>query len=174
MNKSTILWLVVIILIASAFIFSGKEEAPAEIKNSDAMMEDKKTDDSMMMEEDKMDGGDAMMEKAPEGSMMSSQGTYEVYSPEKVSAAGDDKIVLFFKATWCPTCRALDGNIKSNATSIPDDVTILEVDYDKNPELKQKYGVRTQHTLVQVDSSGNMVHSWLGSPTLSNLVSQIK
>jgi hypothetical protein len=53
-------------------------------------------------------------------------------------------------------------------------VTILEVDYDKYGELKQKYGVTMQHTLVQVDAAGNQIMKWSGGATLEDVVKNIK
>jgi thiol-disulfide isomerase/thioredoxin len=102
------------------------------------------------------------------------EGSYEPYAPEKLAMAADGDVVLFFRASWCPTCRALDANIRSNLGGIPDGVTILDVDYDTATELKQKYGVTYQHTLVQVDAEGNMIARWTGSPTLATLLAQVQ
>lgn len=102
------------------------------------------------------------------------QGSYEVYSDEKISKATSGKVILFFRASWCPTCRALDSDIKSNLMNIPEGVTVLDVDYDKSSVLKQKYGVTYQHTLVQVDSKGNMIEKWSGGSTLAELLTHIK
>lgn len=102
-------------------------------------------------------------------------GSYEIYSPEKISEKSKtSRVVLFFNATWCPTCRALDKNIKANLSAIPGDITILSVDYDTYKDLKQKYGVTYQHTLVQVDGEGNMLKKWSGSSNLSKLVQEVK
>ena len=101
-------------------------------------------------------------------------GTYEVYSPEKIAWAKDKKVILFFKASWCPTCRSVDKDIKANLENIPSDVAILEVDYDNSQELKQKYGVTYQHTFVQVDENGGKLAKWSGSPTLSSLLKEEK
>jgi len=100
-------------------------------------------------------------------------GTYEVYTSEKVSTSGDNNVVLFFKADWCPSCRALDSDIKSNLSEIPSDVIILEVNYDTETELKKKYGVTTQHTLVQVNSNGDLVQKWSGGNRLETVISKI-
>lgn len=135
-----------------------KEEMDAMEKDK-AMMDDKK-----MMEEEKMEDG-AMMKKA---------GTYEAYVPEKLARASTGDVVLFFRASWCPTCRALDADIKTNASSIREGVTILDVNYDDSTALKQKYGVTYQHTLVQVDAAGNQIAKWTGSPTLAALLTNIK
>ena len=114
------------------------------------------------------------MEKAPEGTMMST-GSYEAYSPDLVApaaAAGD--VVLFFRASWCPTCRALDADIKANLGKIPKGVTIFDVNYDNSTALKQKHGVTYQHTLVQVDAEGNQIAKWSSTPTLAELLTKIK
>jgi thiol-disulfide isomerase/thioredoxin len=101
-------------------------------------------------------------------------GSYESYSSEKLAFAETGNVVLFFRASWCPTCRALDKDIKENVGAIPADLKILDVDYDNSQALKQKYGVTIQHTLVQVDKDGNMINKWSGSPTLLSLVSEVK
>lgn len=101
-------------------------------------------------------------------------GFYGAYSPDKLALAETGKVVLFFRASWCPTCRALDKDIRANLENIPKDVVILDVDYDNSTALKQKYGVTYQHTLVQVDVSGNQIAKWTGSPTLSDLLLAIK
>lgn len=153
--------------------------------NKDAMMmEQKDGEEKMMMEKQAMEQkqmeGDTMMQKndgammQKDNAMMASKGSYEVYGPEKLSMAQDGKVVLFFKASWCPTCRALDADIKANMTAIPGGVTILEVDYDASGDLKKKYGVTMQHTLVQVDSSGNLISKWSGGNTLAAIVEKIK
>ncbi len=101
-------------------------------------------------------------------------GVYEVYSPEKIARAAAGDVVLFFKADWCPTCRAVDADITENRLNIPGGLNILKVDYDNSTELKKKYGVTYQHTFVQVDAQGNMVKKWSGSETLLALVSKVQ
>ncbi len=103
-----------------------------------------------------------------------SAGSYEEYDQSKVSRAENGKVVLFFRALWCPTCVGLDNNIKAHLKDIPKDVTILYVDYDNSSALKQKYLVTTQHTLVQVDKDGTLIKKWRGSPTLDNLTAEIQ
>ncbi len=110
---------------------------------------------------------------ALELSNLKNVGSYEVYLPEKISLSENKKIILFFHAGWCPTCRALDKNINKNLTKIPDDVVILKVDYDKESELKKKYNVTIQHTLVVVDSNGNIIKKWSGGLTIDTIISQL-
>jgi thiol-disulfide isomerase/thioredoxin len=83
-------------------------------------------------------------------------------------------IVLNFSASWCPSCRALKSNIEENMNNIPSDLTIVYVDYDNSTDLKRKYGVTRQHTLVQVDSQGGLVDKWSGGTTLDSIVSRVQ
>lgn len=96
---------------------------------------------------------------------------YVDYDKEKLAEAGEDtSIVLFFKAEWCSSCSALDRDIKQNGDQIPEDVLIMTVDFDTATDLKKKYNVRQQHTLVQVDSQGEEVKTWVLSPTLADIL----
>lgn len=101
-------------------------------------------------------------------------GSYEIYSPEKLMLAESGKVVLFFHAPWCPTCRAANTDINKNLSQIPQSVHILKTDYDSNTTLKQKYGVTYQHTFVQVDSGGSLIKKWSRSDTLSKILENIE
>lgn len=109
-------------------------------------------------------------------SVMSTEtkGSFETYDLEKLALADSGDVVLFFHASWCPTCRSLASNITENIASIPLNTHILKVDYDSETKLKQKYGVTYQHTLVQVDSQGNLIKKWTGSPSLASLLSEVQ
>lgn len=138
------------------------------MKEKEAMMKADTAETDSMMKKDEtsmMDKGDTMMKA----------GSYESYAPEKVTlASATHDVVLFFRASWCPTCRAVDADIKANISKIPGSLAILDVDYDNSASLKQKYGVTYQHTFVQVDKDGNLIKKWSGSPTLAALVAEVK
>ena len=188
-NKIIIGIIVVLIIVVGYFMLmtDSPQQAVTETTNSEqdmiegeAMMEEEdgemmESEDAMMKKDDAMIEGDSMMEGEAmmESGASASAGTYSTYSPDKLALANSGDVVLFFKASWCPTCRALDADIKKNLGDIPSDVTILEVDYDSATALKQKYGVTTQHTLVQVDASGNLVTKWSGGNTLTSLTEKI-
>jgi len=61
-----------------------------------------------------------------------------------------------------------------NEGNIPENLTILKVDYDSATDLKKKYAVTTQHTLVQVDQGGNLIKKWSGSPSLQSFVKNVQ
>jgi len=174
MNKNTGIIVGVIallVIIVGVYAYMGDKD--------DTMIE-KKMDDSTMMkkEGDTMMKDDVMMKKDEAGMMdkgdVMMKGSYEAYSSEKIARAETGDVVLFFHASWCPSCRGLNSDIEANVGSIPKGVSILKTDYDKETELKKKYGVTYQHTLVQVDKDGNLIKKWSGSPKLSSLVSEIQ
>jgi len=138
----------------------------AMMEQSDAMMAS--TSDSMMKDDKK---GDAMMD---DGDSMMSKGTYEAYASEKLAKANSGSVVLFFRASWCPSCKSVDADIRAHISAIPSNLTILDVDYDNSTALKQKYGVTYQHTFVQVKADGTLIKKWSGSPTLISLVAEVQ
>jgi len=83
--------------------------------------------------------------------------------------AGRNRVVYFFAAAWCPTCRETYRDIKANAKDIPGDLTIVVVDYDKAPELKAKYGVTYQHTFVSLGPKGEKLKVWSGSVKVGDI-----
>ncbi len=197
MNKNTgiiigVIALVVIVGGIYASTNSKKDVMMAKEKMEQQAMEDKKmAEEKAMMEKKAMEEKDVMMKadttktdsmmKKDETSMMEKAdtmmkaGSYEAYSSEKVIlASATHDVVLFFRASWCPTCIAVDKDIKANLGKIPASLSILYVNYDNSSDLKKKYGVTYQHTFVQVDKDGNMIKKWSGSPTLSKLVSEVK
>jgi thiol-disulfide isomerase/thioredoxin len=85
-------------------------------------------------------------------------GAYTDYSEEAFNQT-EGRRILFFHAAWCPQCRALDASIHEN--TVPDGVTIFKTDYDTSQELRQKYGVTIQTSLVEVDADGNEVQKFV-------------
>lgn len=89
------------------------------------------------------------------------------------------KIVLFFYADWCPTCRPVDTELKNRLSEIPDGIEIYRINYNDSEtdaqerDLAKKFGVTYQHTFVQVDKNGNEITKWNGGG-LDNLLSKIK
>jgi thiol-disulfide isomerase/thioredoxin len=187
MNKTTgiiIGALAVVAIGGIAYSSMGTKDSMMNKEMSETMMKD----DMAMMDPNGMEKGDMkmmddtamvkddmkMMDDGAESDTAMMKGSYEAYSPEKISRAESGDVVLFFHASWCPSCRSLSKNIEENMTAIPDGVSILKVDYDKESDLKKKYEVTNQHTLVQVDANGNLIKKWSGSSKLMNLVAEIQ
>lgn len=101
------------------------------------------------------------------------QPAYVTYSPSVIETTTGTRL-LFFTAPWSPECQLLDESIK--AGPIPDGVTIIAVDYDSSPELRQQYGVVMQSTVVKIDADGNKVDSFVAynDPTLSRVLTELQ
>jgi thioredoxin 1 len=90
---------------------------------------------------------------------------YVEYTQKAYDEAASMKRVLFFAASWCPTCRAADKDFNANLDKIPGDVVILKTDYDTQTALKTKYGITRQHTFVYVNAKGEALKKWSGGAT---------
>ncbi|WP_353828743.1 thioredoxin family protein [Agromyces sp. SYSU T0242] len=99
---------------------------------------------------------DALDDAADDAADAVAAGAYLDYEDGLIEATPGDK-VLFFHATWCPNCRALDEQLR--AEGAPDGLTVFKVDYDSRTDLRQKYGVTMQTTVVYVDDAGEKLSS---------------
>ena len=94
---------------------------------------------------------------------------YQEYTPElEDKYKGSQKFVLFFHADWCPTCRVLEKKIKENLTSLATAI-ILETNYDREVEVKKKYKVRVQSTVVFFNADGSIEKTKV-NPRLQELI----
>jgi len=128
----------IILLIISLPVFSGgqSEESP----KMEAMMMEASTD----VEEKAQ--GPFIEFKDLEHSMM---------------LAESKPTVLFFNASWCPSCKSARENFEANAIDFTD-INLVLVDYDHSADLQKKYGVTYQHTFVQIASDGEALVKWNG------------
>ncbi len=144
-----------------------KDEMSAGSVDDSAMKKDEMKADEMM--KDTVDGA------KPAPAAASASGQYVPYTTSAVATyAAQGDVVLFFRASWCPSCRALDADITKNIERGPAGLTILDVDYDTATALRQQYGVTTQHTLVQVAADGTLIKKWRGGSTLASVVAQVE
>ena len=191
-GNATLIAIIVLAVAAGGYVFlssSNPEDAAvatntaAPAAETDAaMQEDKMADDKDHMSDDAMmddKADDAMMKDEADGAMMKDEaetvtlppapaaqeltaGTFTTYSDDKLALAEDGDVFVFFSADWCGKCQALEKDLNDNLSSIPGDVHILEANFDRDTDLKVKYGVNKQHTIVQVDANGNEVRKLPG------------
>ena len=93
---------------------------------------------------------------------------YVIFSPTVLAETSDTRRVLYFYASWCPTCRPADASFGKNQAQIPEDVVVIRVNYNdtdtdsSEKELAKQYGITYQHTFVQIDAQGNEITKWNG------------
>lgn len=174
----TIAAIITIIAVALGLIIYFASANSSNSNENNSMMQDKNTNEAMvddeerMMEDDTNTNSDAMikddedaMEKDDStntNSVSAAPGQYIDYTPAAFASASNEKRVLFFHATWCPTCKAANEAFTSRLDEIPSGVVILKTDYDSQTALKNKYDITYQHTFVQVDAEGNELAKWNG------------
>jgi thiol-disulfide isomerase/thioredoxin len=95
-------------------------------------------------------------------------GAYVNYSPGIIASTSGTKL-LFFHAPWCPQCQALEKDIQS--TALPDNLTIIKVDYDTQNDLRVKYGVTLQTTIVKISNNGDLIKKFVAysEPSFANI-----
>ena len=100
------------------------------------------------------------------------EGEYLDYEDGVIEATAGPK-ALFFHASWCPKCRALDEDLL--AEGAPPGLTVFKVDFDSRTDLRQRYGVTLQTTIVFVDDAGEMISSVVlyDDPSVESLVAAI-
>jgi thiol-disulfide isomerase/thioredoxin len=165
MNRSTVIAILLVLFVALATVIYVYTQSNAErisTKNDNSLIE--KVDEST-------NDNNATDEKMPEKVTNTTAGKYIAYNS---AALTDGKNVIFFAASWCPSCRVLDNAINSEQKAIPENLTILKANYDSEVTLKQKYGVTYQHTLVQVDKEGNLIKKWSGGSTLTSILVEVQ
>ncbi len=175
--------LLLVTVLASTLILTGcswtkKPTTDTMMKKEDWMMQQDamQKDDAMMwtgmtgertkeqmeaMEKDHMMKKDEMMKDEMMKVEPASYIPYNELTAKSLLAAGKN-VVLFFHAWRCPTCKALDTELTTKLSTLPSNSIILKVDYDNSLDLKKKYGVTSQHTLVRVDKDMNLVAKQTG------------
>lgn len=66
------------------------------------------------------------------------EGTSENFSDEVTNSK--KPVLVDFNATWCPPCQALHPILEELAEE-RDDLRIVTVDIDENPDLAKQYGI---------------------------------
>jgi thiol-disulfide isomerase/thioredoxin len=166
--KNSIIISAILIVVAvvgfSAYTFSQNSS------KSESMM---KKDEAMMKKDDSAVEDKKMMSDKMAGSR------YVQYSKSALDSASGNRRVLFFYASWCPTCKPADASFTQNVSKIPEDVTLIRVNYSdpdtdqEEKDLAKKYTVTYQHTFVQIDGAGKEITKWNGGQ-MDELLSNIK
>lgn len=94
------------------------------------------------------------------------EGRYINYSDSEWEKNSGKIRVLFFHASWCPSCRKTESDILLNYKFLPENTVIFKVDYDISADLKKKYGIASQHTFVITDERGEILTIRNGGDTL--------
>lgn len=161
MNKKTLIILIVagVVALVGGFFLSSPQNTDRMEADNNLMVREETTD--VMIEEGAMVKDDKSTTNGDE-TMMRPESRYVAYNPNYLEMYQGKTKVLYFYATWCPTCKVVDKEINEKLESIPEDLVIIKTNYDTESDLKQKYGITYQHTFVLVDDQGNELDKWNG------------
>lgn len=176
-NPIIIVLIVVGILGIGVYTFSKNSSTSDSMMKKDSLNVPEQTEALEQGVMEKKEG--AMMEKTDDKMMKSGSARYVEYSKAALDGAVNNRRVLFFYASWCPTCKPTDTDLTTNSSKIPVDVTVIRVNYNdpetdqEEKDLAKKYGITYQHTFVQIDGQGKEVTKWNGGKT-EELLAKIK
>lgn len=168
MSKSLIIALSLSLLILSGCSQAEQEQASEEVVDVLQLEEDIQDEDTSDTQE--MESSEESEMSEEENAMeASSEAEYVAYSENALQEYQGKNKVIFFHAAWCTTCRALDAELSENISQLPEGTVVMKADYDSETDLRQKYGVNLQHTLVFVDDEGNQTKNNLIGANLEGL-----
>ncbi len=78
-------------------------------------------------------------------------------------------VLVDFWAEWCGPCRALGPSVDALAVEKGEQLKVVKVNIDDNPNAPTKYGVRSIPTLL-IFKDGQVVAQTVGSMAKSDLV----
>lgn len=82
-------------------------------------------------------------------------------------------VLVDFWAEWCGPCRMMEPVLEEIAGEMADQVRVLKLNVDDNPETTQKYGVVSIPTLLLVQG-GEVKKSWIGAQPKARIVKDLK
>lgn len=62
--------------------------------------------------------------------------------------SGETPVLVDFSAEWCGPCKMLAPELKKLSDMVGEEVKIIKVDVDKNPDAAAHYGIRGVPTLM--------------------------
>ncbi len=86
---------------------------------------------------------------------------------------GDKPVALHFHADWCPTCKAQASLLQTLKAESGLELTVLVANYDDEKELKRRFNVRGQSTLVVLRGNKEVTRS-VGDTTVAGLRTALK
>jgi thioredoxin 1 len=82
-------------------------------------------------------------------------------------------VVVDFWAEWCGPCKTIAPHLEDLASEMGDEVQVIKVNIDENPETPTKYGVRGIPTLM-LFKNGEVAATKVGALPKSKLIEWVR
>ena len=138
------------------------------MKKENGTIEKNETPEQEAMEKKE---GEAVIKNGDNKMVISKSSRYVEYSKTVLDQFINKRRVLYFYATWCPSCKVANEDFLANPDKIPEDIVVIRTNYNdpntdqEEKDLAKKYGIIYQHTFVQIDAQGNEITKWNGGAT---------
>lgn len=82
-------------------------------------------------------------------------------------------VIVDYWAEWCGPCKQIGPALEEISDEMSDDVTIVKINIDENPQMPSKYGVRGIPTLM-LFKEGQVASTKVGALPKSKLIEWIQ